>query len=76
MRVHPTSSPIATTDLPEKWAKHMASLPESGMGYQSVRCLVEGINTPIRGIVLNGSKLETAVKIDASRITSIEIDKG
>jgi len=68
------SQAIVSADLPDKWVRHMAKLPETGMGYHRVKCVVQGHKNPIPGIVINGSKLETVFQIDVNKLSDIQTD--
>jgi len=69
------NSVLHKATLPKKWQEHCAGLPESGMGYQEVKCRVkkEGKETVVSAIVLNGSIMESVEDIRLDDIISISL---
>jgi len=58
--------------LAQRWADKLASLPESGMGYQHVRIHLKTGRTIDRALVYNASVLEVAD--DVPPFTAQDID--
>ncbi len=67
--------PIFNTQLDEKWIKHCADMPETGMGFQKVVCKVRknGNEVTIPAIITNCQYIESVEPIVIRNIVDISL---